>query len=372
MGLTGVTQDRQAGVLRGQGDAGEVDVRGDVFQADFVQRVDVGLVQMVAHQRAHVPLRVVVLGFGKSIVQQEGGAAAPGLQALGQAGDKGLGLRVDFGQIVVLARDLQRRAQVGGAVRPGQIFRFSDHAALVPDTTLAHQQPYRHRIQHLVAHHHPLQGLRPGIQPTDLVSMRGQGLRLACAQTAREIDDGVATHRVAQGVEQLQGERTGAGTEFEHLVSASLRQRLPHLHRQGLAKKRRQTGRGHKVAARIRHGAEFLQGIGVVAQTGLIQRHGHEAIKRQPAAGLGNAGVQPLHQTGLEFGRVGGGDVRLESHWAIVAHGVAHGVWLQRLPAARLKPRRKAQGKSPSGIIHHLAQPVFPAGTGSHLWNAPP
>jgi hypothetical protein len=75
--LAGVAQHRQAGVLRGQGDAGEVDVGGDVLLAHVRQRVVVHAVRAVAGQRAHVALRVVVLGLGKAVVDENAAPRPP-------------------------------------------------------------------------------------------------------------------------------------------------------------------------------------------------------------------------------------------------------------------------------------------------------
>ena len=61
--------------------------------------------------------------------------------------------------------------------------------------------------------------------------------------------------------------------------------------------------------------AELLQGIGVVAQTGLVQRHGHETVKADPAARLRDGLVDAWGQfrRGIEVRR---------RHAVIVAEGV--------------------------------------------------
>ena len=160
-------------------------MRGDVFQAHGHQGVHVGLVCLMAHHRAHVALGVKVLGFRKTVVQKKRCTATfAGQQALGQAGDKGLGLGLDFGQVVMLAFDLTRRAQVGGPVRPGQLAFVQGHAALMPDALDARQQLDRHRVQHFVAHHHALHGFGQGVEPAHLLAKRGQGELLPCAQIA--------------------------------------------------------------------------------------------------------------------------------------------------------------------------------------------
>ena len=58
--------------------------------------------------------------------------AAPRSSAIGQRGDEGFGLRMDLGEVVVRARDLDRRPQHRSAGRPCQAPSAGDHAALVP------------------------------------------------------------------------------------------------------------------------------------------------------------------------------------------------------------------------------------------------
>jgi hypothetical protein len=48
--LRRVAGDVEAGVLGGEGEAGEVDVRGDVLAADVDERIGVGTVRAMAHQ----------------------------------------------------------------------------------------------------------------------------------------------------------------------------------------------------------------------------------------------------------------------------------------------------------------------------------
>lgn len=203
---------------------------------------------------------------------------------------------MDFGQVVLIAFDVQRRTQIGGTVGPGQAGTLGHHATFVPDTALAHQQLHRHGVQHFVADHHAFDGLGPGIQPAHLVGMCGQGLRLARAQRTRQIDDGVTPHFVAQRIEQLQGQGPRARPELEHLGGRGLFQGLAHLHGQGLAKQRCQARGRHKIAATVRHGAKLLQRAGVVPQSGLVQGQGHETVKREPATSFGNGLMHPPDQ----------------------------------------------------------------------------
>ena len=135
----------------------------DVFLAHRHQGVVVGLVQLVAHDGAHVALRVEVFGLGEAVIQKKRRPAPPGQQPLSQADHKSLGLGVNLGQVIVLAFDLDGWAQVGDAVLPSEIFARTDHPALVPHALRALQQLHRHGVQHLVAHHHALDGLGPGV-----------------------------------------------------------------------------------------------------------------------------------------------------------------------------------------------------------------
>ena len=75
-------------------------------------------------------LRVVILVLAKTVVDEERRAAH---QPVAQRVDEGLGLRVDFGQVVVRAFDVDRWAQLGWAVLPDEgAVRFDTDTALVP------------------------------------------------------------------------------------------------------------------------------------------------------------------------------------------------------------------------------------------------
>lgn len=82
-------------------------MRGDIFAPHSRQRIGVAAVPLVAHQRAHIALRVVILGLAKAVIYPQHGAA---LQAFGQGADKAFGLRVDFREVIVAAFYGQRRA----------------------------------------------------------------------------------------------------------------------------------------------------------------------------------------------------------------------------------------------------------------------
>ena len=268
-------------VLCGKCNAGEIDVGSDVLGTHCDERIAVRLVRLVAHHRAHMALGVVVLTLGKTVVQQKHSAPA---QAVGQGADEGFGLGVDFGQVVVRAFNVHRRAQVGGPVGPGELVTVPHHAPLMPNPFQPHQQLHRHGVQHLVTHHHAVKTIRQCIDPTHPVAVCGQRQLLARAQAARHIDDGVALDLVAQSAKQLGRQRTGARAKLPDFVCAGGGEGVRHLHGQRLAEQRRHLGCGHKVAAGRGEGPELGGIVGVVAQAGCVQRQRHEAVKTNPAA----------------------------------------------------------------------------------------
>ena len=308
--LRGVAQHLPARLLTGQGDAGEVDVAGDVFIAHFDQRVGVALVQVVAHQRAAGALRVVVLALGEAVVQEEGRAAR---HALGQRGHKGLGLAVGFGDgaghvLAVGALGGRAHAFGGGAVQPDEAGRGvrsvgrrrigrglgggfgagQAHATLQPTLAIPAHQVHGHGVQHLVAHDHAFQRIGQAVGPHHLVHQARvlflQTLVLAVAQRARQVDDGVARDALAQLAQQLLGQGAGARAKLPDLVRAGGVQRLAQLGGHDLAKERRQFGGGHEVAAVLRTGTDHPATTAVVAQSRGVQGQFHEAFKAHPAA----------------------------------------------------------------------------------------
>ena len=153
---------------------------GDVLVAHVRERVGVGAVGAVAHQRAAHALRVVVLGLGEAVVDEEGGAA---LHAVGQRAHEGLGLQMDFGDGAGHEGMVAHwRAQRCRAVVPGIATVRFDHAALVPGGAVEPQQLHWHGVEHLVAQHHAVQRGRQLVQPLHLRAEPRQPRRLACAQ----------------------------------------------------------------------------------------------------------------------------------------------------------------------------------------------
>ena len=170
-----------------------------------------------------------------------------------QGADKGFALGVDFGEVIVFALDLQRRAQGGGAVAPNESAPVAQrHAALVPGAVDAGQQLHGHGIEHLVAQHHAVHGGGQMVGPLHHIAKRGQPRLLALAQAARDIDDGVALQRHAlrlQGGEHLLGQCPAARAKFPHFMGGGVLQCFDHLGGQRLPVQRRQLRRRHKVAA---------------------------------------------------------------------------------------------------------------------------
>ena len=119
---------------------------------------------------------MVVLTLRKTVVQQQ---SRTQLQMVRKCADKGLALRMHFGQVIVLTVNLDGRAQVRGLVRPHQSPLRPGHATLMPDTAHAGQQLHRHGIEHLVAHHHAAHLRRQRARPLHLAGMRRQSLTLA-------------------------------------------------------------------------------------------------------------------------------------------------------------------------------------------------
>ena len=191
--LRGVAEDLEAGLLRGQRDAGEVDVRGDVLRADVDERLGVGAVRAMAHQRAARALRVVVLGLGKAVVDEEGRAAP---QALGQAGDEASAC----GCISVVAAGAESRRRPAARRSPGRSApgerraapsrarRGARRRARASAGAVEMKQLDRHRVEHLVADDHARRSTRASASShRTLVAMRrgrAAGAR-AGAPTAR-------------------------------------------------------------------------------------------------------------------------------------------------------------------------------------------
>ncbi|MNK75054.1 hypothetical protein D3C87_945880 [compost metagenome] len=279
----------------------EVHMRRDVLVPHLRKRIAIRLMPPMAHHRPHVPLRVVVLALGKPVVDEKG---RPLPKPIRQRRNERLRLRMHLREVVVHPRHLDRRPQLGSPVRPRPPIprRIPHHPPLEPSPLHPRQQLHRHRIEHFIADHHALHGLRQLPEPLDPPRIPRQRLLLPLAQGARQIDDAVAhiaAPHLAQRMQQLHRQRPRARAEFPHRVGTGLLQRLEHLHRERVAEHRRQLGRGHEVAAGRGHVAELGRGVGVVAQPRRIQGQGHEAVEADPSArALDGAGNQMVEGDG--------------------------------------------------------------------------
>ena len=110
------------------------------------------------------------------------------------------------------------RAQLGGAIRPHEALTLERHAAFQPLRAVEVQQLHRHRIEHLVADDHAAEAVGQRIQPAHPVAEARQPGLLALPQHARQVDDGIAGHRVAQRIQHRLGQRTRTGAELQHLA----------------------------------------------------------------------------------------------------------------------------------------------------------
>ena len=173
----------------------------------------------MAHQRAAGALRVVVLGLGKAVVDEEDRAAR---EAVGERGDERLRLRVQLGRAAGGKR--RRRA----AVAPSSADRPGERAAVARARRRARarravevEQLDRHRVEHLVADDDAAHRLGQRVEPAHAVAERARRLALALAQRRRQLDDRVAAHAIAERAEQLGRERAAAGAELPDLVAAA-------------------------------------------------------------------------------------------------------------------------------------------------------
>ncbi len=156
--------------------------------------------------------------------------AAPASSRSASVRMKACGLRVDLGQVVVRALDVDRRAQRRSAgPRSGSppsaaatprscqspAMRCSSFTGIASSTSLPTTTPRKRSRQ--LGH------------PAHLAGVGLQAFLLPLAQAAREVDDGVARHRRAERLQQLLRQRAGAGAELPDLVRARHLQGLPDL-----------------------------------------------------------------------------------------------------------------------------------------------
>ena len=230
-------------------------------------------------------LRVVVLGLGEAVVDEERRAALQPRRPACATKASACG----WISVTVPGTNgrVERRAQRGrrGRAKP------SAPSASTPRRARATASPSKCSSCTGIASSTSLPTTTPSIasgkrvEPAHAVAEARQALALARAQRARQVDDGVAAHALAQRVEQLRGQRAGAGAELPHARRCRWRPAPARTcTRQRLAEQRRQLRRGDEVAARRGIAPNLRLSRGVVAQAGRVQRQRHEAVERQPAA----------------------------------------------------------------------------------------
>ena len=178
----------------------EVDVRGQVVQARQPEDVAVGEVTVVAHDRAHQPLRVVVLPSWKAVVD---GDERPARQPLCRSAHPRDCVEADFravavGKLAHLAFDLGHCGDQVGRRRaldePETAVEGSD-APLRDHSPALDEEPHRHHIEHFVGQHDTREVDRRRRQPIDRLARKQRLLTLP--QFGRDFDDRVALARCA-------------------------------------------------------------------------------------------------------------------------------------------------------------------------------
>ncbi len=222
--------------------------------------------------------------------------AAPRISRSASVAMKASACGMDFGDVagdvVLLRRGVQRRPQRRRTILPGIAVRSGNDAALEPLAAVPVQQLHRHRVEHLVADDDALHRVGQRVQPAHLRTVEGEPLPLALAQAARQVDDASSCARARRARRATAARSAPEPAPNSHTVVAAARvQRLRHLRGKSLAEQRRQLGRGHEIAARGGHQPELAVVARVVAEAGRVQRQRHEAVERQPAAGLGDGTV---------------------------------------------------------------------------------
>jgi hypothetical protein len=134
----------------------------------------------------------------------------------------------------------------------------------MPGAGRPHEQLHRHRVEHFIADDHPGHRVGQLAHPMHLAAPARQGVALPLAQAARQVDDGVAPHPLAQRPQQLGRQRAGTRAEFPDLVGAGGRQRIGDLRGQGLAEQRGHLRRRHEIAAGRGHLPELARRVGVI------------------------------------------------------------------------------------------------------------
>src|SRR5450830_1560136 len=92
----------------GIGDAREINMRGNVLQTYINQRVYVGVMLIVAHERALIALWMIMFTRCKSIINHQNNTV---LQHISKAGNQATGCRTDFSEIAIGQIELVNRIQ---------------------------------------------------------------------------------------------------------------------------------------------------------------------------------------------------------------------------------------------------------------------
>jgi hypothetical protein len=247
----------------------EIDMRSDVLFAGMRERIGVGAMPVMAHQRAARALRVVVLAAREAVVDDEDRAL---LQVLDEVVHPCPGEEIDLAHVRPRHLDLLRRGEhlaLRLAVAPGERPR---HAALEDVVLRPVHEVHGHCVDHLVGDDRSPEPVRQFTQEMDTGTETD---RLTSAQLGARLEDEVLA---AEPLRQHFGEGARAGADLEHRGKAGERAR------QRAAEEIAELGRGDEVAAR----AELALAARVIAGAGLVQGELHVARKADPAAARGD------------------------------------------------------------------------------------
>ena len=197
----------------------EVEVRRDVLEADVDERIGVGAVGAVAHQRAARALRVVVLVLGKAVVDEE---VAPRARRSARRRDKRRACGVQLGGAAGgKRRDVDRRPRRVGRSRTGErrSRRRRRRARASARRRNGSARPASRRAPRW--RHDAGQRPRQRVEPAHAPRMLGRGAPAGARAGRRELDDRVAPHR-SPSVASSSSRGAGAGAEFPDLVGCRL------------------------------------------------------------------------------------------------------------------------------------------------------
>ena len=328
--LRGESGDLEPGALAGLGDGAEVDVRGDVAKPRPAQRVVVDPVTVVADERAHVALRMVVLAGAEAVVDEEHGAAH---EDPAEFLDQRLGCGVDFARVVAGGREAlarQRRQPLPAPAGP-------------PMPACPGVRPRRRRARgtgHPGAgrggreRHRALrwQGSRPRSpraastairRARKLRAQRLQRRALPGGEVGAQFEDRIARRQraaLAQRQQEVAREAARAGPELEDVASRARAQDRLDLRGQRGAEQRRHLRRRREVPG----GAQLGRTGGVIAEPRRVQRDLHVPGERDPAVGLGNRLADGATTRALWASAVGVGQRQVGGlHCAVIGRGGA-------------------------------------------------